>query len=291
MNIRSSYFVSLFTVLAVLTSCQQKTKENKAPDETIPELHVFDNQSGTLNIAGGTAHIPVMKKAAKDIMKNCPDIKITIAGGGSGVGAQQVGKGLVEIGNTGRPLKESEANQGLISFPFAIDGVAVILNPKNPITNLTSQNVIDIYAGKITNWKGVGGPDKNIHLFTRDEASGTRSVFVKKLLNKGPVVSSANVVASNGAMKTAVSNDLSAIGYSSIGYIDATVKTPQLNGVTPDNQSCVEGKYSVVRKLYMNTKGEPSGLTKAFIEYIQSARGNQHILSSGYIPIPASMSN
>lgn len=228
-----------------------------------------------------------MKKAAKEIMQTFPDIKITITGGGSGVGAQQVGKGLVNIGNTGRPLKESEAKLGLISFPFAIDGVAIIINPSNLTANLTTQQITDIYSGKITNWKDVGGADQKIHLFTRDEASGTRSVFVKKLLNKAPVADHANVVPSNGAMKTAISNDLGAIGYCSIGYIDTMVKAPLLDGVQPNNQSCVEGKYPVVRKLYMNTQGQPEGLTKAFIDFITGPQGASYITSSGYIPIPA----
>lgn len=249
-------------------------------------LDSFAGQSGSVNIAGGTAHIPVMQKAAKAIMQSNSDIRITIAGGGSGVGAKQVAKGLVDIGNTGRALKPGEA-EGLISFPFAIDGVAVIINPENPVSALTKQQVIDIYSGKIVNWKDVGGEDRTINLFTRDEASGTRSVFVGKLLNKGSIVTSANVVPSNGAMKTAISRDPGAMGYSSVGYIDAMVKAPSLDGVQPTNEACASGEYPVVRKLYMNTKGEPQGLTKAFIDFIYSPQGAEFIAASGYIPLAA----
>lgn len=285
MNRPIIYLASLLSGMTLFTSCQQKSTDQKSSLEITPDMEQFTDQSGTLNIAGGTAHIPVMKKSAKAIMLLFPDIKITIAGGGSGVGAQQVGAGLVDIGNTGRALKESEAKLGLISFPFAIDGVAIIVSPSNPIQNLTSQQVAAIYAGKVTNWKDVGGADQSIHLFTRDEASGTRSVFFKKLLKKSPVTESANVVVSNGAMKTAISNDSGAIGYCSIGYIDASVKAPQLDGVQPDNQACIDGEYPVVRQLYMNTKGEPQGLTKAFIDFIKSPQGSTYIVSSGYIPI------
>lgn len=249
------------------------------------ELDRFENLSGTLNIAGGTAHIPVMKQAAKTIMSANNDIRITIAGGGSGVGAQQVAKGLVEIGNTGRPLKPGELKYGLLSFPFAIDGVAVIVNPANPIQQLSSQQVIDIYSGKITNWKSLGGEDRQINIFTRDEASGTRSVFVKKLLSKSPVSAQANVVPSNGAMKTAIARDPGAIGYSSVGYIDQTVKAPILDNVLPTNEACASGEYPVVRKLYMNTKGQPQGLTQAFIDYIYGPDGAEFIREAGYIPV------
>jgi len=250
------------------------------------DLDSFAGLSGTLNIAGGTAHIPVMQKAAKVIMQANSDIRITIAGGGSGVGAKQVAKGLVDIGNTGRALKPGEA-KGLVSFPFAIDGVAVIINPENPVSALTKQQVIDIYSGKIVNWKAVGGEDRPINLFTRDEASGTRAVFMEKLLGNSTIVNSANVVPSNGAMKTAVSRDPGALGYSSVGYIDTMVKAPSLDGVHPSNEACASGEYPVVRKLYMNTKGEPKGLTKAFIDFIYSAQGAEFVRASGYIPVAA----
>ncbi|PJC87225.1 phosphate-binding protein [Vibrio sp. HA2012] len=250
------------------------------------DLDSFNGQSGSLNIAGGTAHIPVMQKAAKVIMQANSDIRITIAGGGSGVGAKQVAKGLVDIGNTGRALKPSEA-EGLVSFPFAIDGVAVIINPENPVDALTKQQVIDIYSGNIVNWKALGGEDRPINIFTRDEASGTRAVFMSKLLDNNVIVNSANVVPSNGAMKTAVSRDPGALGYSSVGYIDSMIKAPALDGVQPSNEACASGEYPVVRKLYMNTKGEPEGLTKAFIDFIYSGQGAEFISASGYIPVVA----
>lgn len=249
------------------------------------DTDTFAGQSGTINIAGGTAHIPVMKLASRAIMKSNPDIRITIAGGGSGVGAQQVAKGLVDIGNTGRALKPSEAEQGLVTFPFAIDGVAIIVNPENPVKDLTQQQVIDIYSGKITNWNALGGEDRSINLFTRDEASGTRAVFFKKMLNSTAIVTNANVIPSNGAMKTAIARDPGAIGYSSVGYIDDTVKAPALDGVHPTNEACASGEYKIVRKLYMNTKGEPQGLVSEFVDYIYSPQGAEYISASGYIPL------
>ena len=149
-------------------------------------LDSFKGLSGTLDIAGGTAHIPVMKGAAKNIMTANPDIRITVAGGGSGVGVQQVGEGLVQIGNTGRALKEKEiAKYGLQSFPFAIDGVALVVNPANKVRAITAQQAQDIFAGKITNWKALGGADAPITVYTREDGSGTREVFVDKALKKG----------------------------------------------------------------------------------------------------------
>ena len=249
-------------------------------------LDDFKGKSGEIAIAGGTAHIPVMEAAARNIMTANPDIRITVAGGGSGVGIQKVGEGLVDIGNSGRkPSDDEVAKYGLILFPFAVDGVCTIVNPANPVLTLTKEQTQQIYKGEITNWKDVGGKDAPINLYTRDEASGTRSTYWKKLLKKGDIAVKANVVASNGAMKTAVSRDPDAIGYVSIGHLDETVKAPDLEGVTVNQQAAKDGTYPVVRLLYMNTKGQPEGIVNAFINYVMGPDCVQIIKDSGYIPL------
>ena len=249
-------------------------------------LDSFKGQKGKLDIAGGTAHIPVMQEAAKRIMSVNPDIRITVAGGGSGVGVKQVGEGLVEIGNTGRPLKKDEIDKyGLQTFPFAIDGVAVVLNPANKVKELTSAQVADIYAGKITDWKELGGEEGQIDVYGREDGSGTREVFTDKVIKGVTLISSTNVVNSNGAMKTAVAKDKRAIGYVGIGYIDRTVRAPKLDGMTATQKNAAKGKYTVVRDLFMNTKGEPAGITKLLIDYIYSPEGAKIISDNGYIPL------
>ena len=256
------------------------------PAQAAP-LDAFANLKGSLNIAGGTAHIPVMKDAARHIMDKYPDIRITIAGGGSGVGVEQVGAGLVEIGNTGRPLKESEVTTyGLHSFPFAIDGVAAVTHPANPVHALTTEQLAAIYAGTMTNWKEVGGNDATINVYTREDGSGTRECFVDNGLKKGPIATAAYVQNSNGAMKTAVAQDKNAIGYVSIGHLDSSIAPLQLNGKEPSQENALSMAYPVVRKLYMNTKGAPQGLTKAFIDYLYSPEGAAYISKNGYIPLP-----
>ncbi len=252
-------------------------------------LDAFAPQSGltgSLDIAGGTAHIPVMKEAAKRIMTVNPALRISVAGGGSGVGVQQVGEGLVAIGNTGRPLTEAEIQKyGLVSFAFAIDGVALVANPANPVAGLTGKQVADIFAGAITNWKDVGGKDAPITLYTREDGSGTREVFVEKALKKGPQAPTANVVNSNGAMKTAITQDPNAIGYVGIGHLGETIKGLHFDGMVPTQENAASGAYTVTRKLYMNTKGAPQGLTKAFIDYVFSPEGQEITKASGYIPL------
>jgi len=250
-------------------------------------LDAFKDLKGTLDIAGGTAHIPVMKQAAQDIMVAYPEIRITVAGGGSGVGVKQVGEGLVGIGNTGRPLKENEvAEFGLETFPFAIDGVAVAVNPANQVKELTSAQIADIYAGRITDWKELGGDTGAINVFGREDGSGTRETFTEKVIGKTELAPSINVVSSNGAMKTAIAQDKRAIGYVGIGHLEPSIAGVIIDGMVPSQENAANGSYKVVRNLFMNTKGKPTGLAAAFIDYIFSPEGARIIEASGYIPLP-----
>lgn len=250
-------------------------------------LDAFRNLEGTLDIAGGTAHIPVMTQAARDIMTFNPKIRITVAGGGSGVGVKQVGEGLAGIGNTGRPLKPSEIEQyGLKTWPFAIDGVALAVHPDNPVKALTTEQVRKIYAGEITDWKDLGGNPGTINLYGREDGSGTRETFTDKLFGKGELSPAVNVVNSNGSMKTAIAQDKRAIGYVGIGHLDSSIAGVSIDGHVPSQENAASGEYPVVRNLFMNTKGEPTGLTAAFIDYIYSEPGAKIIEKSGYIPIP-----
>lgn len=249
------------------------------------DLDAFQGQRGNIDIAGGTAHIPVMNDAARAIMEANPDIRITVAGGGSGVGVQKAGEGLVQIGNTGRPLKDGEIEKyGLKSFPFAIDGVAIVVNPANGVTELTKDQVKAIFSGQTGNWRDVGGNDAPISLYVREDGSGTREVFEDRALGKGTTDARANVVNSNGAMKTAVSQDPNAIGYVGIGHLDSSVSGIVLDGMVPSQGNAADGSYTVTRLLFMNTKGEPEGLVKAFIDYVYSSDGDAYIRKAGYIP-------
>jgi len=249
-------------------------------------IDAFKGEKGIVKISGGTAHIPVMKEAARRIMTANPDIQITIAGGGSGVGIKQVGEGLVDIGNSGRKPTDDEIKRyNLKLFMWALDGVALIVHPKNNVKSLSKAQAADIFSGKIDNWKALGGEDRKINLYTRDEASGTREVFWEKALGKGVIAKGANVVVSNGAMKSAVSQDPYAIGYVSVGHIDKTVAPVVFEGVVPAIETVVSGKYAVSRGLYSNTKGEPSHLTKKFLDYLFTDEGQKIVTTSGFIAV------
>ena len=267
---------------ALLLLCGMGTALAAAP---AAPLDAFKGQKGVIDIAGGTAHIPVMKEAARQIMEANPQVRITVAGGGSGVGVQKVGEGIVQIGNTGRALKPAEVEKyGLVSFPFAIDGVAVAVNPANKVEGLTKAQIKDIFSGKIVNWKEVGGADAPISLYVREDGSGTRETFEERALDKGASAAGANVVNSNGAMKTAIGQDPNAIGYVGIGHLDKSIKGVSVDGMAPSQENAASGQYTVTRLLYMNTKGEPQGITKGFVDYIFTPAGQEIVSKAGYIP-------
>jgi phosphate transport system substrate-binding protein len=267
---------------ALLLLCGMGTALAAAP---AAPLDAFKGQKGVIDIAGGTAHIPVMKEAARQIMEANPAVRVTVAGGGSGVGVQKVGEGIVQIGNTGRALKPAEVEKyGLVSFPFAIDGVAVAVNPANKVEGLTKAQIRDIFSGKIANWKEVGGADAPISLYVREDGSGTRETFEERALDKGASAAAANVVNSNGAMKTAIGQDPNAVGYVGIGHLDRSIKGVSVDGMAPSQENAASGQYTVTRLLYMNTKGEPQGITKGFVDYIFTPAGQEIVSKAGYIP-------
>ncbi len=250
------------------------------------DLDVFKGLSGHLQIAGGTAHIKCEKAAIKRIMKAYRAIRITIGGGGSGVGIKQVCEGLIDIGNTGRaPTPDEVKRCNLKVYKFAVDGIGVIVNPERKIEGITTNQLIGIFSGSITNWKDLGGPNVSINVYTRDSESGTRKVFWKKGLKKAQIIEKAYFVRSNAAMKTAVANDPYGIGYISLGVADNSVKLLAIDGVYPSRENVKSGKYRIARGLYMNTRGEPGPLAKAFITYMLSPEGQKLVEKFGFLPV------
>jgi phosphate transport system substrate-binding protein len=250
------------------------------------DLDLFKDLSGTLNIAGGTAHIKCETEAIKRIMRAYPDVNITIAGGGSGVGIKQVCEGLVDIGNTGRaPTPEEISRCNLKVYKFAVDGIGVVVNPKRNADNISKENLIKVFAGNISNWKALGGSQGSINVYTRDAESGTRKVFWSKGLEKSKITDKANFVPSNAAMKTAIANDPQGMGYISLGVADSSVKLLAIDGVSPSTENVKSGRYEIARGLYLNTRGEPSPLAKAFISYMLSPEGQALVKKHGFLPV------
>ncbi|MBB6066847.1 phosphate ABC transporter substrate-binding protein [Methanococcus maripaludis] len=244
-------------------------------------------QKFSLKISGSTTVLPIAEEAAKQFMTENKNYMIEVTGGGSGLGVKEAGENLNDIGMASRDVKSSEFEiyPSLQVFGIAKDGVAIIVQPENPVSSLTQEQVIAIYSGEITNWNEVGGNDAPITVYTRDEESGTREVFFEKALNKGNITKKAVVVASNGAMKSSVKADVNGIGYLSIGYLDSSVTGCEYEGVLPTEANVVSETYTVSRTLNIITNGEPSQEAKAFIDFLLSSEGQKIVAEEGYIPV------
>jgi len=246
--------------------------------------------SNQISIAGSTTMLPLISTVAEEYMiKN--DVDIQISGGGSSIGIKSVGEGLSTLGMTSRDLKveELEAYPYLIPIKVATDGIAIIINPENPIKSLSLSEIKDIYSGKITTWEQLGGTG-NITIIGRDSASGTREFIYEYVMNKEDFTINQIEKNSNNGVLISVAQTLGGIGYISIGYIDKTIKPIMIetdSGLVSPSLSNVEtGTYPLSRPLYIieNQKEIKTDEITNFINYFFSNESNALITTEGFIP-------
>lgn len=239
---------------------------------------------GTLTIAGSTSVQPFSEVLAERFMEKNPRVKVNVQGGGSGQGIQAATSGAAQIGSSSRELTTQEKAQ-LVETRIAMDGIAVVVNPANPIASLTADQIKNIFLGNIKNWKDVGGTDAPITVVSREEGSGTRSAFEELLLAKQAAVKTAIVQASTGAVKTTIAGDKNAIGYDSLAAVDSSIKAVKIDGVEATAANVKNGTYKASRPFIYLTKGQPEGLNKAFMDFVMSSEGQQILSQQGAIPV------
>jgi phosphate transport system substrate-binding protein len=240
--------------------------------------------SGEITIAGSTSVQPVSEVLAEAFMDKNPGVKVAVQGGGSSVGIEQAAKGTVDIGSSSRELKPEEKKLGLQEIMFARDGIAVIVHPSNKVESLTLEQIRDIFAGRITNWKDVGGEDGKIVVINREAGSGTRGAFEEIVMEGEELVKSIEQT-STGAVRAAVASDPNAIGYVSLTGLSSDVKPLKVNGVSPTHQNIKDGKYPIARPFLYLVKGEPSGPVKAYLDFVKSEKGREILEKEGVIPV------
>jgi phosphate transport system substrate-binding protein len=248
------------------------------------ETGYFANLSGSIKISGSTTVQSIAQAAADRLMSRNKSLSISVAGGGSGAGVRDALAGTSNIGLSSRALTDSETKAGLIAVSVASDGIAIIVNPANPVKNLTMEQAAKIFRGEIRNWKYLGGDNAPILIQTRETGSGTRSSLEELLLNKTSVVVTATPHASSSLIKQAVARDVNAIGYDSVGFVDDSVKTVSVNGIKASADSVLSGEYPLARNLFALTRGRPSGVASIFIDYLRTAAIQVEIVENeGYI--------
>jgi len=237
-----------------------------------------------ITVAGSTAFQPFAEKLAERYMEIDKGIRINVQGGGSAVGIQSAVSGAANIGMADI-LELPEEAKGLYSVIVARDGIAVIVNPKNPVNNLKMEQIRDIFSGKITNWKEVGGNDAQIDVVSREDGSGTRISFDKIVLGGEKLVSTALYQNSNGTVREAVAQDEKAIGYISISLVNEKVKALYVNEIAPTNSNVKKGIYRLARPVYFLTKGAPVGNVEKFINFVLSDESQKVLEEEGLIAV------
>lgn len=236
----------------------------------------------SITMAGSTAFQPFAENIATQYMKTRPEVSITVQGGGSAVGVQSAISGAAQIGMADL-VKLPEEAKVLTAMVVARDGIAVVLNPANKVTGLTTSQVRDIFNGKIKNWNEVGGANSAITLVSREAGSGTRSSF-EQIIGDVSLTKDALIQDSNGTIRETVANDANAIGYLSHGLINQKIRAIKIDGQECTTEAITSGTYKLVRPIFLLTNGQPQGEVKNFIDYVLSAEGQQTIESKGLIP-------
>lgn len=244
--------------------------------------------SGSATAVGSSALQPLAEKAAQIFMETNKEANIQVQGGGSGTGLKQVSEGGADIGNSdvyaAEKLPEDQA-KALVDHKVCVVGFATVVNPKVKVDNLTKQQLIDIFTGKITNWKDVGGDDMKIVIVNRPSSSGTRATFKKYALDGAEEAEGMALTEDqSGTVKKAIADTDGAISYLALSYVDSTVKALKYEGVEPKVENITSGSYPIWAYEHMYTKGEPTGVVKAFLDFMTSDEFKPTITELGYIP-------
>ncbi len=261
-----------------------------------------------IKVMGSSTVQPIATIAARIYGKR-HNIRIVVEGGGSSKGVQGAGEGLADIGTASRNIypEEKKKYPGLIAHTIAYDGIAIIVNKQNPVEGLSSRQIIDIYTGKIRNWKELGGPDRPIKLVSKDFGRSTLDLFIEHLGmevtkkdglmyyrlkgEQGYSSVGAVVVGQNSEAIVAVSSDPGAIGYVSIGSAERAekklgkIKRIKIDGIEASRENVKNRTYPIIRPLNLITKGRPTGDIEGFIEFLLSPQGQNIVKNLDYIPV------
>lgn len=293
-RVRFMTVLSAIMMTAAMAAGCGKTQETKlqevpATENSAMEASMVEAEnaelSGKISMAGSTSMEKLANAAAESFMAKYPGVTVTAEFTGSGAGIEAVLAGSVDIGNSSRNLKDEEKNGGAVENIVAIDGIAVVTDSANTVADLSKEQLVDIYTGKIRNWKEVGGAEQAIVVVGREAGSGTRGAF-EELLEIEDMCTYANELDSTGAVMAKVAATPGAIGYVSLDVVDDTVKAMMLGGVEATEANIKAGEYFLCRPFVMATKGEvmqQSAAVQEFFAWLSSDEGKEVIKAVGLI--------
>jgi len=268
-------FIRMFSIMCLIANVLTGCASTSANSDTIT----------TVSTDGSTSMEKVIGYLSEGYMQENQNIKITYNPTGSGSGIQAVSSGRCDIGLSSRDLKDYE-KETLNENIVAIDGIAIIVNPENPISNLTVEEIAKIYKGNVSNWKDVGGNDSPIVLIGREAASGTRDGF-ESITGTKDLCKYAQELTSTGDVVQTVSSNPNAIGYASLASVKDTVKTLNVESVTPTTETIQNGTYKIQRDFIFVTKKDEqlSEAAQSFLDFATSDNADELIIKAGAVPV------
>lgn len=278
------------TETAETTEATEETTEDTVEDTASGEAEATEEApaadlSGTISLAGSTSMEKLCEAMSESFMETYPEVTVTVEYTGSGAGLESLASGSVDIGNSSRHLKDEEVAGGAVENVVAIDGIAVIVDPANSVSDIPADKLAAIYKGEITNWSELGGNDEAIVVIGRESGSGTRDAF-EELLEVKDACKYAQELDSTGGVKAKVAATPGAIGYVSLDVVDESIKAVSIDSVEPTEANIIAGDYLLSRPFVMATNGEISAqndLVKGWFDYISSDAGKDVIKSVGLI--------
>ncbi|WP_201722563.1 phosphate ABC transporter substrate-binding protein PstS family protein [Anoxybacillus sp. UARK-01] len=282
-------------ITGALTGCGNSDNNDQTSGATNDQGNEGNTSySGTVTLAGSTALQPLAEEAATEFMQKYPDVSITVQGGGSGTGVNQVAAGAVQIGNSDVPSAEKIEDQSkageLIDTKVAGIAFSLVVNKDVKVESLTVQQIQDIFSGKVKNWKEVGGNDEKINVINRPASSGTRATFEKTIMKDVSIDESIGTVQdSNGAVEQAIQTTPGSVSYVAMSYLVGdkanALTTLKIDGAEPTIENIKAQKYPFWSYEYMVTKGEPKDAVKGFIDFIKGEEFAAKVKEMGYIPM------
>lgn len=290
MKIRKKKFSVLLTTavlgFVIFTACGENNNSNSNSQADINNTGTQNETlNGKITLSGSTSMEKMAKALQEGFMMANPNVTVSVEFNGSSAGIEQVLKGSVNIGNASRNLKDSEKQEGAVENIVALDGIAIITDIENKVTDISKEELVDIYTGEITNWEELGGENTPITVIGREAASGTRGAF-EELLEVEDMCAYAQELDSTGTVLATVASTEGAIGYVSLDVINDSVATIKLDGVEASEENIIAGDYILYRPFVMATKGEiaeQDEVTQAFFAYIASKEGQSIIQQVGLI--------
>ena len=239
----------------------------------------------TVDVIGSTSVMPFAEMLAEQFAEVEKSVTVDVQGGGSTVGVSATLDGYADLGMCSRSLKGDETKLGLEPITIALDGLAIVVHPSNPVDELTKETVRRMFAGEITDWSAVGGKPGPVRLIVREESSGTREAFGNLIMGKSRVSRKALNQDSNGAIKELVKADAAAIGFMSLGLVTEELKALRIDGAEPTKANVMNKRYPLVRPFLFIHKGGLSVNSKKFVEYVLSPTGQDTMEKEGLVRV------